>query len=156
MHEGKISTIAQKLTKLGSKVCRILSNTKNCPRLLQFCQRGRISPNLVTLLLYNSLVVGMEFAPVCRDPNWRMRCNKMQRLRRRQMATFDGENIVAILSWDIFSRMVMRQTTFKVKIIFAVNHIQWSSYTSKTFIAQMLSSKHQFETSLHLIGRKLK
>ena len=48
----KICSIAYKIAKIGHKCCQILNlPSKNCQRLLRFCQSGEISPNLVTLII---------------------------------------------------------------------------------------------------------
>ena len=41
-----------KIAKVGSKICQTLHRAvQNCPKLLEFCQSGDISPDLVTLFL---------------------------------------------------------------------------------------------------------
>ena len=42
--------IPLKLTKLGSKVGRILTNHKKLPKTFRICQKGGVKPNVVTLV----------------------------------------------------------------------------------------------------------
>ena len=46
----KIRPIKSQIAKEGAAFCQIRNNPfKNCQRLVNFCQSGKISPNLVTL-----------------------------------------------------------------------------------------------------------
>ena len=91
-------TANNKIAKVGSKFCQILNiPSKDCQRLIRFCQCGEISLNLVTLFIcFRSLFTFTFLLPLTSlekvKPKyfyqWSLRKRNRERERMREKASF--------------------------------------------------------------------